>query len=86
MFLLLLLLSYGDNEIKRDYDLKKLQTQYSIIINHNMNEHTMYSGLPSDPCEEVLKLKHPFTYIVGGLSSSENSSFVIKLKTTLTSC
>ena len=28
-----------------------------------MNEHTLYSGLTSDPCEEVLKWKHPFTCI-----------------------
>ena len=44
-----------------------------------MNEHTLYSGLTSDPCEEVLKWKHPFTCIVGGPSGSGKTSFVIKL-------
>ena len=33
-----------------------------------MNEHTLYSGIPSDPCDKVLKWKHPFTCIVGGSS------------------
>ena len=36
-----------------------------------MNEHTLYSGLPSVTCEEVLKWKHPFTCIVGGPSCSD---------------
>ena len=44
-----------------------------------MNEHTRYSGLTSDPCEEVLQWKHPFTCIVGGPSGSGKTSFVIKL-------
>ena len=44
-----------------------------------MNEHTLYSGLTTDPCEEVLKCKHPFTCIVGGSSGSGKTSFVIKL-------
>ena len=30
-----------------------------------MNEHALYSGLLSDPCEQVLKWKHPFTCIYG---------------------
>ena len=32
-----------------DYDKKELQTQYSIINKYKINEHTLYSGLPSDP-------------------------------------
>ena len=44
-----------------------------------MNEHTLYIGLPSDPCEEVLKWKHLFTCIVGGFLGSEKMLFVIKL-------
>ena len=44
-----------------------------------MNKHTRYSGLTSDPCEEVLKWKHPFTCIVGGPSGSGKMSFDIKL-------
>ena len=30
---------------------KELQTQYSIINKYTINEHTLYSGLPSDPWE-----------------------------------
>ena len=67
------------NLFKRDCDQKELQTQYSIIKNYDMNEHTLYSGLPSDPWEEVLKWKYPFTCIVGGPSDSGKTSFVIKL-------
>ena len=44
--------------------------QYSIIIKYKMNEHILYSGLLSDPYEEVLKWKHSFTCIVGGPSGS----------------
>ena len=67
MFLLLFYLSYGKIILfKRDpIKKKKLQTQCSLINIYNMNEHTLYSGLTSDPCEEVLKWKHPFTCIVG---------------------
>ena len=36
-----------------------------------MNEHTLYSGIPSDPYEYVLKWKHPFICIDGGPSGSE---------------
>ena len=38
-----------------------------------MNEHTPYIGLMSD-----LKLKYPFTCIVGGLSGSEKTFVIIK--------
>ena len=51
-----------------------------------MNEHTLYNGLPSDPCEEVLKFKYAFTCIVGGPSGSGKTSFVIKLIKHDTSC
>ena len=44
-----------------------------------MNEQTFYSGLPSNPCEEVLRWKHPFTFIVRGSSGSGNLSSVINL-------
>ena len=44
-----------------------------------MNEHILYSGLTSDPCEEVLKWKHPFTCIVGGPPCSRKTLFVITL-------
>ena len=44
-----------------------------------MNEHSLYSGLTSDPCEEVIKWKHSFTCIVGRPSRSGKPSFVIKL-------
>ena len=45
-----------------------------------MNGQTLYiSGLTADPCEEVLKWKHPFTCIVGGPSGSGKTLFVIKL-------
>ena len=44
-----------------------------------MNEHTLYSGLTSHPCDEVLSWKQPFTCIVGGPWGSGNTSFVIKL-------
>ena len=64
---------------KRDPIKKELQTQCSLINKYNMNEHTLYSGLTSDPCEEVLKWKHPFTCVVGGPSGSGKTSFVIKL-------
>ena len=76
-FLLFYSLSYGENVIRSN----KLQTQYSIINKYNMNEHTLYSCLPSDPCEEVIKWKHIFTCIVGGPSGTGKTSFVIKLKT-----
>ena len=53
--------------------------QYSIIHKYNMNEHTLYSSILSDPCDEVLKWKYQFTCIVGGPSGSGMTSFVIKL-------
>ena len=45
-FLKLNLLPYGEDEIKRDYDKKELQTQYRIINSHNMKNHILYSDLP----------------------------------------
>ena len=44
-----------------------------------MNQHTLYNGFPSDPCDEVFKRKHPFTCLVGGPSDSRNTSFIIQL-------
>ena len=44
-----------------------------------MSENTMFSNLPSDPCEEVLKWTHPLACIVGGPSVYGKTSFVNKL-------
>ena len=45
-----------------------------------MKQHTLYSGLPSEPCEEALKWKHPYTFIVGGPSGSGMMSFIVQLR------
>ena len=72
-------LLFGEiNLFKRD-PIKKERQTHSIINKYNMNEYTLFSGFTSDPCEEVLTWKHPFTCIVGGPSGSGNTSFVFRL-------
>ena len=69
MFLWLFYLSYGKIILFKRDPIKKSYKRNSLINKYNMNEHTLYSGLTSDP----------FTCIVGGPLGSGKTSFVIKL-------
>ena len=75
---MLLLLSYVEIKFENIITTKTV-TNTSIITNHNKRAHTLQWFFSSDPCQEVLKWKHPFTCIVGESLGSGKTSFVSKL-------